>query len=313
MQQLVIGTRGSALALWQTNWVKTRLEEVHPGLKVDVTIIKTTGDKLQTASLAQIGGKGVFTKELEDALLDGRIDLAVHSLKDLPTRLPEGLHLAAVSEREDVRDALIVGEPMKGAVTSISDLPDGARIGTSSLRRAAQLRHSRPDLEILELRGNVETRLRKLSEGNYEAIILASAGLLRLGYGDLITRRLDVAEMLPAVGQGALGIEARGDDERVNALLSVLNHTPTRAATEAERAVLRSLGGGCAVPIAAHAHVSGDNITLDALVAELSGGRVIRMQQQGLSLEARALGEALAAELIAAGAREILRNFDGQS
>ena len=313
MQQLVIGTRGSALALWQTNWVKTRLEELHPGLRVDITIIKTTGDKLQTASLAQIGGKGVFTKELEDALLDGRIDLAVHSLKDLPTRLPEGLHLAAVSEREDVRDALIVGELMKGAVTSISDLPDGARIGTSSLRRAAQLRHQRPDLEILELRGNVDTRLRKLSEGNYEAIILASAGLLRLGYGDLITRRLDVAEMLPAVGQGALGIEARGDDERVNALLSVLNHTPTRAATEAERAVLRSLGGGCAVPIAAHAHVSGENVSLDALVAELSGKRIIRQQKQGQLGEACALGEALAAELIAAGAREILRNFDDQS
>jgi hydroxymethylbilane synthase len=313
MQQLVIGTRGSALALWQTNWVKSRLEELHPGLRVDFTIIKTTGDKLQTASLAQIGGKGVFTKELEDALLDGRVDIAVHSLKDLPTRLPEGLHLAAVTEREDVRDALIVGEPLKGAVTSISDLPDEARIGTSSLRRAAQLRHQRPDLEILELRGNVETRLRKLSEGNYEAIILASAGLLRLGYGDLITRRLDVAEMLPAVGQGALGIEARRDDERVNALLSVLNHIPTRAATEAERAVLRSLGGGCAVPIAAHAHGSGDNISLDALVAELSGERIIRQQKQGQSHESRALGEALAAELIAAGAREILRNFDGQS
>jgi hydroxymethylbilane synthase len=313
MQQLVIGTRGSALALWQTNWIKTRLEELHPGLKVEITIIKTTGDKLQTASLAQIGGKGVFTKELEDALLDGRVDLAVHSLKDLPTRLPDGLHLAAVTEREDVRDALIVGEPLKGAVTSISDLPDGARIGTSSLRRAAQLRHQRQDLEILELRGNVETRLRKLAEGNYEAIILASAGLLRLGFGNLITRRLDVAEMLPAVGQGALGIEARRDDDRVSALLSVLNHAPTRAETDAERALLRSLGGGCAVPIAAHAVVSGEFISLDALVAELSGGRVIRKQIQGQSLEARALGEALAGELIAAGAREILRNFDGQS
>jgi hydroxymethylbilane synthase len=313
MQQLVIGTRGSALALWQTNWVKSRLEELHPGLKVEITIIKTTGDKLQTASLAQIGGKGVFTKELEDALLDGRVDLAVHSLKDLPTRLPDGLHLSAVTEREDVRDALIVGEPLKGAVTSITDLPDGARIGTSSLRRAAQLRFQRPDLEILELRGNVETRLRKLTEGNYEAVILASAGLLRLGYGGSITRRLDLAEMLPAVGQGALGIEARSDDERVSTLLSILNHAPTRAATEAERAVLRSLGGGCAVPIAAHAVASGNHLTLDALVAELSGGRVIRKQRQGRLHEARALGELLAGELIAAGAREILRNFDDQS
>src|SRR5262249_15551986 len=222
---------------------------------INIEITNTTGDKLTEASLAQIGGKGVFTKEIEEALLEHRVDLAVHSLKDLPTTLPAGLHIAAITEREDVRDALIVREALCASVKSIKDLPEGSGVGTSSLGRASQLRHGRPDLRIIELRGNVETRLRKLEEGNSDAITLATAGLNRLGFSGRITARLPTSEMLTAVGQGALGIETRVDDHRANLLLEVLNHAPTRYAAEAERAVLRGLGGGCAVPIAAFAHL----------------------------------------------------------
>lgn len=311
MQKLVIGSRGSQLALWQANWVMARLGQIHPHLTIEIAIIKTTGDKLQSASLAQIGGKGVFTKELEDALIDRRIDLAVHSLKDLPTTLPPGLHLAAVAEREDPRDALIVN-PRTGA-TSIEELPAGARVGTSSLRRAAQLRYARPDLEILELRGNVETRLSKLSAAGYDAIILAAAGLARLGLSERITAYLEPDAMLPAVGQGALGIESRADDPAVNELLAALDHPETRAATEAERAVLRTLGGGCAVPIAAHASVVDERLHLAALVADPGGERLSRRERMGEVSEARALGEALASELIDAGAGEILRDFHDRS
>src|SRR5262245_49948224 len=224
MPNLIIGSRGSKLALWQSNWVKDRREEVYEGLVVSIEIVKTTGDKLTEASLQQIGGKGVFTKDIEEALLDHRVDLAVHSLKDLPTTLPDGLHIAAITEREDVRDALIVREALRENVKSVRDLPEGARVGTSSLRRASQLRHQRPDLRIVEFRGNVETRLRKLEEGDYDAIILASAGLNRLGFGDRATARIALSEMLTAVGQGALGIETRADDQRVNLLLEALNH-----------------------------------------------------------------------------------------
>src|SRR5262249_52545607 len=211
MPNLIIGSRGSKLALWQTNWVKRQLEQFYPGIGIEIEIIKTTGDKLTEASLVKIGGKGVFTKEIEEALLDCKVDLAVHSLKDLPTTLPDGLHMAAITQREDVRDALIVRESLRDKVKTIKDLPHGARVGTSSLRRAAQLKHQRPDLKTIELRGNVETRLRKVDEGDYDAIILASAGLIRLGFGDRITAKLEPEEMLPAVGQGALGIEARLD------------------------------------------------------------------------------------------------------
>src|SRR5262245_44718641 len=244
MPNLIIGSRGSKLAMWQSNWVKDQLEDAHSGLVINIEIIKTTGDKLTEASLAQIGGKGVFTKEIEEALLEHRVDLAVHSLKDLPTTLPAGLHIAAVTEREDVRDALIVHPALWESVKSVAELPEGARVGTSSLRRASQLRHARPDLRVIELRGNVETRLRKLDEGDYDAIILASAGLNRLGFNYRITAHISTSEMLTAVGQGALGIETRVDDHRANLLLEVLNHPQTRYATEAERAVLRSLWGG---------------------------------------------------------------------
>jgi hydroxymethylbilane synthase len=313
MQTLVIGSRGSALALRQSRWIKSRLETLYPRLTVAIETIKTTGDRIQSASLAQIGGKGVFTKELEDALLDRRIDLAVHSLKDLPTTLPEGLHLAAVTEREDVRDAMIVATQHKGDVATIAGLREGAVVGTSSLRRAAQLRHLRRDLEVEDLRGNVDTRLRKLDDGLYDAILLASAGLVRLGLSDRITARLSIDDMLPAVGQGALGIEARTDDIRVNDALAVLNDAATRAAAEAERAVLRALGGGCAVPIAAHARIADGKLMLEALVAELSGERLIRDRIEGSPSEAVALGEAMAERLIGAGADELLRGFHGTS
>lgn len=313
MQTLVIGSRGSALALWQSRWIKSRLETLHPGLTVAIEIIKTTGDRIQSASLAQIGGKGVFTKELEEALLDRRIDLAVHSLKDLPTTLPRGLHLAAVTEREDVRDAMIVATEHKGNVETIAALREGAVVGTSSLRRAAQLRHLRRDLKIEDLRGNVDTRLRKLDDGLYDAILLASAGLVRLGLSDRITARLSIDDMLPAVGQGALGIEARTDDIRVNDALAALNDAATRTAAEAERSVLRVLGGGCAVPIAAHARIADGKLILEALVAELNGERLIRDRIEGSPSGAVALGEAMAERLKSAGADELLRGFHGAS
>src|SRR5882672_3346686 len=316
MPNLIIGSRGSKLALWQSNWVKERLEEVYEGLVVSIEVVKTTGDKLTEASLAKIGGKGVFTKEIEEALLNHRVDLAVHSLKDLPTILPDGLRIAAITEREDARDALIVSEDLrKYIINSIEDLPRNARVGTSSPRRASQLRHARPDLEIIELRGNVETRLRKLYEGDYDAIILASAGLNRLGFEHTVAAHLSTMEMLPAVGQGALAIETRVDDQRANMLLEVLNHQPTRYATEAERAVLRSLGGGCAVPIAAFAQFKKNRISqklvVEALVADAEGRSVIRRQISGQAQEAEELGARLAEILIEAGARDLLPRIGG--
>lgn len=316
MPNLIIGSRGSKLALWQSNWIKSRLEEAHSGLEVTIEIIRTTGDKLTEASLVKIGGKGVFTKEIEEALLDRRIDLAVHSLKDLPTTLPDGLGIAAITQREDVRDALIVAGRHGKEVRSIRDLPAGASVGTSSLRRAAQLRHQRPDLQILELRGNVETRLRKLDEGQYDAIILASAGLIRLGYADRITAGIETDEMLPAVGQGALGIESRLDDDKTNRILDMLNHWPTRHAVEAERAVLRRLGGGCAVPIAAHARPDEDHpseIILEALVSDVDGRQVIRHQISGDATKGAELGDQLAQTLINAGARDLLPRIGDDS
>jgi hydroxymethylbilane synthase len=317
MPNLIIGSRGSKLALWQANWVKSQIGKFHPGLVVEIEIIKTTGDKLSEASLVKIGGKGVFTKEIEEALLEGRIDLAVHSLKDLPTALPDGLHIAAITKREDVRDALVAREGLRASVRSIRDLPEGARVGTSSLRRAAQLRHQRPDLQIIELRGNVETRLRKVDEDGYDAIILASAGLNRLGFSARITARIGVAEMLTAAGQGALGIETRVDDGRTNLLLEPLNHWPTRYATEAERAVLRSLGGGCAVPIAVFGRVEKNRkrkrLVLDGLVADVAGQQMIRRQISGRLEQAEELGAKLAESLIAEGARELLPRVGGPS
>ena len=308
---LVIGSRGSRLALWQSEWVKGRLSESFPGLDIRIEIIKTTGDANTHAPLSVIGGKGVFTKELEEALLDNRVDLAVHSLKDLPTLLPEGLALAAITEREDVRDALILREGVKAETSSVRGLAEGAVVGTSSLRRTAQLKHLRPDLAVKDLRGNVDTRLRKLDAGDYDAIVLASAGLRRLGFAERISVAIPTAEMLPAVGQGALGIEARADDEETFEILRTLNHGPTRAACLAERALLRSLGGGCQLPIAAHGLLRDGRLRLEGLVAGLSGDVVIRDQIEGAAGDAEQLGNTLGSSLLERGAASLLENPNG--
>jgi hydroxymethylbilane synthase len=299
-----IGSRGSRLALWQAEWVKSSLERLRPGTRVAIEIIKTSGDVMRDVPLAVIGGKGVFTKELEEALLAGRIDIAVHSLKDLPTTLPEGLHVAAITEREDPRDALILRADQTSATASIKNLPHGAIVGTSSLRRQAQLKHARPDIEIKDLRGNVDTRLRKLDAGWYDAIVLASAGLRRLGFDERISAAIEPSEMLPAVGQGALGIETRADDAETNEIVSLLEHQPTRAACTAERSLLFALGGGCQVPIAAHATLDGARLRLEALVA--GSGRIIRETLDDTAEHAARAGEELAARLRAQGADELL-------
>ena len=310
MPNLIIGSRGSRLALWQANWIKSELERLHDGLEVEIEIIKTTGDLLTEASLARMPGKGVFTKEIEEALFDQRIDLAVHSLKDLPTILPEGLHLSAVTKREDPRDALIVNRRLATRVNSLLSLPVQPVIGTSSPRRASQLRLLRPDAQILELRGNVETRLRKLEDENFDAIILAAAGLNRLGYSSQISHLIPPHHLLPAVGQGALGIETRVEDERVNYLVEALNHWPTRNAVEGERAVLRGLGGGCAVPIAAFGEVNTEEGTLklEGLVCDVAGTQIVRHAVSGTQYKCEELGSLLARHLIAAGAHRLLND-----
>ena len=302
--KLVIGTRGSQLALWQTNWVKSELERCHPGILVEVKIITTTGDRVQNISLPKLGeqGKGLFTKELEDAILDNRVDLAVHSLKDLPTDFTAGLHIGAICEREDVRDALVA----RPGIGSFEQLPRGARIGTSSLRRHSQILAARPDLVIEPVRGNVDTRLRKLDEGQYDAIILAAAGLRRLGRADRITQYLDETLVLSAVGQGAIAIEAREEDATTNRLISPLNHEPTRLACQAERAFLKGLGGGCLVPIAALAKLDGRNLTLVGLVARPDGSEIVRATASGPMDSAAAIGLRLAGELLERGADRLL-------
>jgi hydroxymethylbilane synthase len=262
--------------------------------------------------LSTIGGQGAFTKELEVALLDRRVDVAVHSLKDLPTVVPEGLSITATPEREDARDALVLRADADARGASLKSLAAGAVVGTSSLRRIAQLKHLRPDVRIKDLRGNVDTRLRKLDEGEYDALILASAGLRRLGLGSRISAAIDAAEMLPAVGQGSLGIETRADDGATNALVSRLDVAATRAAVVAERALLRCLGGGCQVPIAAHATVADGRLHLDGLVASLDGAHILRDTLEGAASEADALGEALAARLMERGAGTLLAEMPAQ-
>lgn len=302
---LVIGSRGSKLALTQAQMIKTELERLDASLAVRVEIIKTSGD-VNTAPLSVIGGKGVFTKELEEALLDGRIDVAVHSLKDLPTIIPEGLVLAAVCKREDPRDALVLNRKLEGLDGSVRALPKGAIVGTSSPRRLAQLKHLRGDLVVKELRGNVDTRLRKLDEGQYDALLLACAGLRRLGLENRISAPLPSSEMLPAVGQGALGIETRAGDERTIEAVSKLDHKFTRLACIAERAFLRSLGGGCQLPIAAYAVVREKRIRLDGLVADPQGKRIVRDRISGGLNEAEQLGMRLAEQLLKRGADGLL-------
>jgi len=299
---LVIGSRGSKLALWQAEAVRQRLL---PQNDVRIEIIKTTGD-VKNDPLSVIGGKGVFTKELEDALIDGRIDLAVHSLKDLPTLLPEGLSISAICEREDARDALVLRSGFEVEHASLAGLPVGAVVGTSSQRRLSQLKALRSDVSVADLRGNVDTRIRKLDEGQYDAVILATAGLVRLGLEDRISARISVAEMLPAVGQGAVAIETRSDNEFAVEATRKLDHLQTRLACVAERSFLRSLGGGCQFPIAAHARVVDDSLDLAGLVAKPDGSDILRDTLSGPLDNAESLGTQLAEHLLARGARALL-------
>jgi hydroxymethylbilane synthase len=297
---LVIASRGSELALWQARWVSAELAA--RGHETRIEIIKTTGDKITDVPLAKVGTKGLFTKEIEEALLDGRADLAVHSLKDLPTELPAGLTLAAVPEREDPRDAL-VGK-------RLADLAPGSKVGTSSLRRAAQLRMLRPDLDVESIRGNVDTRLRKLDEGRYDAILLAAAGLRRLGWQDRIAEIIAPDAMCPAVGQGALAIETRTEGQGFDAC-RVLDHAPTRSAVAAERGLLGALGGGCQVPIGAHATVHGAHLRLLGVVASPDGKEQIKGVVEGPVAEAETIGRTLGADLLTRGARKILDTVYG--
>ncbi len=307
MDTLRLGTRKSPLALWQAEYVRDRLAALHPGLRVELVTMTTEGDRLLDHSLAQVGGKGLFVKELEQALLAGRIDLAVHSMKDVTVTLPAGLHIAAVCERADPRDALVSPH-----CTDLAVLPPGARVGTSSLRRTCQLRARYPQLEVVPLRGNVNTRLKRLDEGRFEAIVLATAGLERLGFADRIAARLDPEVSLPAVGQGAIGVECRRDDVRTNALLAPLDHLPTRLCVSAERAFNAHLEGGCQVPIGAYAEWRDGTLRLRGMVGEPDGSRVLRAELSGPAAQAEALGRRLAETLLAEGARHILDKIYGR-
>jgi len=310
--RFIIGSRGSRLALTQAGWVKRQLEFIYPDSDFPIEVIKTTGD-VNSSSLTKIGGQGVFTKELEDALRDRRIDLAVHSLKDLPTTLSEDLKLGAICEREDPRDALAL--PLSNDVhhSSIRDLRPGAIVGTSSLRRLSQLKHLRGDVEVRDLRGNVDTRLRKLDEGQYDAMILAAAGLRRLGLDNRISLLISPEQMVPAVGQGALGIEIRAEDPALAHLVRRLNHSDTQIACTAERSLLRSMGGGCLLPIAAHGLVLNGELRLDGLVASADGKEVVRDRITGPGADAEALGRRLADRLTRRGAKELLKSVHARA
>jgi hydroxymethylbilane synthase len=303
MARLRIGSRGSQLALWQAHHISDLLRQ--QGHEVELEIIKTTGDKITDVALAKVGTKGMFTKEIEEALADGRVDLAVHSLKDLPTELSPGFEIAAITTRQNPRDVLCSRK-----YASIDDLPQGARIGTSSLRRQAQLMALRPDLVIFPLRGNVDTRLRKLEEGEYDAIILAAAGLFRLGKTDLVRQVIPADLMCPAAGQGALGIEIRAGDKTTRELLAFLEDASARATTTCERALLNKLGGGCQVPIGAFAEVRDGKIYLDAIVAHPDGSQVLRESRQGT--DPVQLGEAVGDTLLLRGGDAILEAVYGQ-
>ncbi len=300
-RRLRLGTRGSALALAQSRQMADRMRLENPGLEVEEVIIKTRGDEIIDSPLHEVGGKGLFVKEIEDALLDGRIDAAVHSLKDLPGELPEGLALGAIPEREAPWDVFVSrrGESIRG-------IPPGSRIGTSSLRRQAQLRRFRRDLEIVDLRGNVDTRLRKVAEGEVEGAILAAAGLNRLGLGERATESLAPELMLPAPGQGALGIEVREGDREAMALLAPLDHFPTRQAAEAERRVMERLEGGCQVPLGAFAEFRGRVLRVRGLVASLDGQRIAEAEAEGPPEEAAEVGLRVAERLLESGGEEIL-------
>ena len=299
-----IATRGSALALWQAHWVRDRLQADDPALTVELLVLKTRGDKILDRALSEVGGKGLFVKEIEEALLDGRAEVAVHSMKDLPAEIPEGLVLGAVPLREDPRDALVVAPAH--AARDVASLPRGARVGTSSLRRVCQLKARRPDLELVPLRGNVDTRVRKVDANELDAIVLACAGLKRLGHGARITAALSTEESLPAIGQGALAIQCRADDPETRARLGKLDDRTTALAVTAERALLKRLAGDCKTPLGAHATVDGARLTIEGLVGAPDGSRLIRHALQGAADDAEAVGRALAEELLARGADALL-------
>ncbi len=307
-REIRIATRKSALALWQAEYVKARLEASHPGLKVSLVPMVSRGDKLLDAPLAKIGGKGLFVKELETALMENEADIAVHSMKDVPMEFPEGLGLYCICEREDPRDAFVSNH-----FDDLDALPPGSVVGTSSLRRQAQLLARRPDLKIQFLRGNVNTRLAKLDAGEYDAIILAAAGLIRLGFGERIRSSIGVDESLPAGGQGAVGIECRTGDSEVHALLACLNHAPTATRVVAERALNKRLNGGCQVPIACYAVLEGEQLWLRGLVGQPDGTLLLRAEGRAPAAEAEALGVQVAEELLDQGAEQILKAVYGEA
>ena len=311
-RKIVIGTRGSRLALWQAEWVKSEMERFHPGITVELNKIKTTGDKILDVPLAKVGGKGLFVKEIEEALLRGEADIAVHSMKDVPTEFPEGLHLAVICKREDPRDAFITQiKNHKSGILNFGGLPLGATIGTSSLRRSCQLLHIRPDIKIEQLRGNLDTRIKKLDEGQFDAIILAAAGVKRLGWADRITEFLSTETSLPAIGQGAVGIECRIDDE-INDLISHLNDHITAVCVRGERVFLKKLEGGCQVPIAAYARIESQTLVIEGLVGNLAGDVIIRERIEGAPADADSIGLELAERLLSRGAKQILDEVYGR-
>ncbi len=299
-----IGTRGSQLALWQANWVKDEIELQFPDTRVDIIKIKTTGDKIVDRPLAMVGGKGLFVKEIEKALLDGDIDIAVHSMKDMPGDLPDGLCIGAIPQREDPRDVLVTRNNQ-----TLMELPPGAKIGTSSLRRASQIRYARPDLAISSIRGNLGTRLGKLDKGDFDAIVLAAAGIIRLGMKEQITQYLEPDTMLPAVGQGALCIETRQNDANMAPFLAMLDHRETRIPVLAERAFLRKLEGSCHIPVACFGIVQAQEIILTGLVASEDGTRMVKETSRGPVASAEAIGTSLANILLDRGAAHILENL----
>jgi hydroxymethylbilane synthase len=304
--KVIIGTRGSKLALWQANWVKEKLGKLYPELKIEIEKIKTTGDKILDTPLAKIGGKGLFVKEIEEALLSRKIDMAVHSMKDVPTEIPSGLHISAVCEREDPRDAFISidGKPLK-------ELPHGAIVGTSSLRRMVQLKALRDDLNITSLRGNVDTRIRKLKEGQFHVILLAMAGLKRMGFEHMVTECISEDLIIPAIGQGAIGIETRIDDDFVNEAVKPLNHKETALCVLAERAFLSVVGGGCQVPLACHAKILKNNtVKIVAMIGDPDGEiPMIKDSKEGEIKEAQKLAKELAEELLGRGGSQILEKI----
>lgn len=306
LKSLTIGTRGSRLALWQAEWVRSRIIERYPEYEVSLKKIKTSGDMILDVPLARVGGKGLFVKEIEEAMLRKEIDIAVHSMKDVPTEFPRGLGLVCITERDDPRDALI----SRGVV--FADLPQGARIGTSALRRQAQLLSVRPDLEMVEIRGNVESRIRKMESEKLDAVVLAAAGLKRLGLAGLVTEYLPPGLSLPAIGQGALGLECRLEDAATREALSFLNDPVTAFCVGAERSFLRRCEGGCQVPIAAHGEMSGVELRLAAFIGSVDGGRSVRGSVSGPAESCEALGVELADQLLARGGREILQEVYGK-